>query len=736
MRIDFHHGFAAGAIFEKAYEIVSPLGSGTFGSVYRARQRSTGQDVAIKVLRVHPAEANGDAERMAERFRREMRLCADLYHPNIVRLIDSGTSEAGFLYSVFEYVPGVTLRDLLEAEHTLCLREAVHLMAQVLDALSCAHGRGIVHRDLKPENIMIANTGARRNALVLDFGLGAFTEGRDRTRITATCEMLGTPSYAAPEQLRGEAPAPASDLYSWALVFLESVTGEPAVRGASVHEVILHQLGPEPVVIPSWLRRHRLGRPLEIATRKTVEQREVTAKSLLHALATLEAPELHDVEPTRPLQAPGRERRQLTFVAGRLTLVPLDGRVPDLEAVDELLHAGHTLCAEIAAGAGGQVASLLADRVLLVFGHPRAREDDTKRATRAALRIAAEVERQNVRLAGERQLRIEARFAVHTGLVIVPESSNGTPGDVVGLTPEIAGRLVERAAPGEVLASGEVQRMLGADEARALRPPATSPPVGAARQPARRLRPLRHPRPAHGRDDRRRPRMRRAAHRARRRARSPLGASQAKSRAASCSSPGEPGMGLDLCAAPGGKTTHLAALMGDRGEVVAVERNRQRARALRATAERMRTSSVRVVEADAGAVHDPAGFDRVLLDPPCSGLGTLQSHPDLRWRMTPEAIGELADGQDRLLAAARRALAGRRPRLRRLHHLAAGGAARLPAAPPQRGTRSPAIAGRPSLRTPAGVSEPQPGDIVACPTRPRGSHLLQRTARRGRCACW
>jgi 16S rRNA (cytosine967-C5)-methyltransferase len=113
---------------------------------------------------------------------------------------------------------------------------------------------------------------------------------------------------------------------------------------------------------------------------------------------------------------------------------------------------------------------------------------------------------------------------------------------------------------------------------------------------------------------------------------------------------------LDLCAAPGGKTTHLAALMGDEGEVVAVERHPQRARALRATARRMGAGSVRVVEADARTFSDPAVFDRVLLDPPCSGLGTLQSHPDLRWRMTPEAIVELAAEQDELLAAARRAL--------------------------------------------------------------------------------
>jgi 16S rRNA (cytosine967-C5)-methyltransferase len=113
---------------------------------------------------------------------------------------------------------------------------------------------------------------------------------------------------------------------------------------------------------------------------------------------------------------------------------------------------------------------------------------------------------------------------------------------------------------------------------------------------------------------------------------------------------------LDLCAAPGGKTTHIAALMGGEGEVVAVERHAGRARALQVSAERMRATSVRVVVADAKEFEDPDGFDRVLLDPPCSGLGTLRSHPDLRWRVTPRAIVLLAAEQDALLASARRAL--------------------------------------------------------------------------------
>ncbi|MFP5363890.1 MAG: 16S rRNA (cytosine(967)-C(5))-methyltransferase RsmB [Thermoleophilia bacterium] len=114
---------------------------------------------------------------------------------------------------------------------------------------------------------------------------------------------------------------------------------------------------------------------------------------------------------------------------------------------------------------------------------------------------------------------------------------------------------------------------------------------------------------------------------------------------------------LDLCAAPGGKTTHLAALMGDEGEVVAVERHGRRAQALQRTCERLAAASISVRTGDAAHFSCDRPFDRVLVDPPCSGLGTLQGHPDLRWRMTPAAIAQLATTQAAILAAAVRALA-------------------------------------------------------------------------------
>jgi 16S rRNA (cytosine967-C5)-methyltransferase len=114
---------------------------------------------------------------------------------------------------------------------------------------------------------------------------------------------------------------------------------------------------------------------------------------------------------------------------------------------------------------------------------------------------------------------------------------------------------------------------------------------------------------------------------------------------------------LDLCAAPGGKTTHLAALMGGRGEVVAVERNERRASDLERAVRRLRATNVRVEVADAAAVRgEPKQFDRVLVDPPCSGLGTLQARADLRWRVTPEAVEQMSRTQARILAAGAEAL--------------------------------------------------------------------------------
>jgi serine/threonine protein kinase len=165
----------------------------------------------------------------------------------------------------------------------------------VLDALASAHARGVVHRDLKPENIMVTRTGLRRNATVLDFGLGGFSAGAlaaDTSRLTGSRELIGTPSYAAPEQLRGEPPSPRSDLYSWGLILLECLTGEVATLGRAPYETLMKQLGPAPVPIPAWLGEQQLGGLLRAVTAKEPAARDMSEQALLEALESLSVPHL------------------------------------------------------------------------------------------------------------------------------------------------------------------------------------------------------------------------------------------------------------------------------------------------------------------------------------------------------------------------------------------------------------------------------------------------------------
>jgi class 3 adenylate cyclase len=207
----------------------------------------------------------------------------------------------------------------------------------------------------------------------------------------------------------------------------------------------------------------KLGRLLEIVTAKRVEKRDITIAGLLEGLGTIQASLGSPAPATASEQRFEGERRQLTVVSCRLSVAPLEPRALDPEEVDETLHTQHALYAQLAARAGGRMAGELADRVLLVFGYPRAREDDARRAVRTALQVASEAGRAGARLAGERGLRLEARIGVHTGIVVVRDVGRPAeegPYDLVGLTPQVAARLDERAAPGEVLVSGETYRLL------------------------------------------------------------------------------------------------------------------------------------------------------------------------------------------------------------------------------------------------------------------------------------
>src|SRR5262245_23522864 len=273
------------------YEVVSTLGFGSFGTVYQARQIRTGQLVAVKVL--HPAALENTRTQRVARFRREMAICARLHHPNIVRFIDSGVYETGEPYAVFEFLPDKSLDQILTEHGPLVPAEARHLMLQVLDGLACAHEQGVVHRDIKPSNVMIVSSGGRRNAVILDFGIGSFRDD-DQPKLTATGDWLGSASYSAPEQIGGHPPTPRSDLYSWGLMFVECLTGEPVMRGFTVATTLWQHLSSESVPVPPEIRETALGRLLDRVLIKDVERRTATAPELIRAL---EACNLDDLVP-------------------------------------------------------------------------------------------------------------------------------------------------------------------------------------------------------------------------------------------------------------------------------------------------------------------------------------------------------------------------------------------------------------------------------------------------------
>jgi len=216
------------------YEIISPLGAGGMGEVYRARDAKLNRDVAIKVL---PELLAKDPAALA-RFEREAHAVAALSHPNILAIFDFGT-QGGSTYAVTELLEGSTLRMRL-ADGALPVRKAVDFGVHIVRGIAAAHERGIVHRDLKPENIFITNDGVVK---ILDFGLAKAagrdetqgSEGAGATRIAETTPgtVLGTVGYMSPEQVRGLALDHRTDIFSFGTVFYEMLTGRRAFRGDS-----------------------------------------------------------------------------------------------------------------------------------------------------------------------------------------------------------------------------------------------------------------------------------------------------------------------------------------------------------------------------------------------------------------------------------------------------------------------------------------------------------------------
>lgn len=207
--------------------------------MYRARDLRHDRPVAVKVLKPHLSATLG-----AGRFLREIAVTAQLDHPHILPLLDSGEAE-GLLYYVMPYVEGESLRDRLDREKQLSLDDALRIVRKIADALSYAHGRGIVHRDIKPNNILLSGGHAR----VADFGIArAVKAAGGESSLTETGLVIGTPTYMSPEQASGDRDVDArTDVYSLGCVLYEMLSGQPPYTGVSAEAVMARKLhGPLP----------------------------------------------------------------------------------------------------------------------------------------------------------------------------------------------------------------------------------------------------------------------------------------------------------------------------------------------------------------------------------------------------------------------------------------------------------------------------------------------------------
>ena len=281
------------------YRIEREIGSGGMATVYLARDLKHDRDVAVKVLRPELAAVLG-----SKRFLTEIRISAQLDHPHILTLIDSGTAE-GFLYYVMPFVRGESLRERLKREQQLALDDALDITRQITSALDYAHRQGIVHRDIKPENILLHEG----EAVLADFGIAVAVKEAGGNRLTESGVSLGTPQYMSPEQATGDRPLDArSDVYSVAAVLYEMLAGEPPHTGASVQAVIAKLLTERPTRLR--VIRDTVPEGIDAAVAKALAKlpadRFASAGDFARALTTPGVP--------RRLSAPSR--RWVPFVIG------------------------------------------------------------------------------------------------------------------------------------------------------------------------------------------------------------------------------------------------------------------------------------------------------------------------------------------------------------------------------------------------------------------------------------
>ncbi|MEO8140068.1 MAG: protein kinase, partial [Gemmatimonadota bacterium] len=289
------------------YQLERELGHGGMATVYLAHDLKHDRKVAVKVLRPELAAVIG-----AERFLAEIKTTANLQHPHILGLFDSGQVD-GTVFYVMPFVDGESLRDRLTREKQLPIEDAVRISREVADALQYAHAQGVIHRDIKPENILLHGG----HALVADFGIALAAATTAGTRMTETGMSLGTPTYMSPEQAMGERNLDArTDIYALGCVTYEALVGEPPFTGPTAQAIVAKVMTATPESLTT-LRRTvppAVARAVHRAIEKLPADRFPTAAAFGAALSGEGGTHSWPAEPVAQRAAPGR-RWPLALVA-------------------------------------------------------------------------------------------------------------------------------------------------------------------------------------------------------------------------------------------------------------------------------------------------------------------------------------------------------------------------------------------------------------------------------------
>jgi serine/threonine protein kinase len=308
--------FLPGQMIGGKYKVLSVLGSGGIGTVYKVEQIFLGQQFALKTL-----NSSNATDQMIRRFQLEARTASLLNHPNLVKVHDFGILDTQEPYLVMDFVDGITLSAFLKSNGLMSLEQLVACFAQVCLGLAYAHENGIVHRDIKPSNIMISRTipfGAEGFAKIVDFGIAklVYSEDGNYQALTTTGEIFGSPLYMSPEQCSGAAVDQRADVYSLGCVLFECMTGTtPFVGQSALNTMLLHQSERVPT-----LKEASLGKDFPPELELLVEKMLAKAPSDRYQNLGIVANDLAQISKGAPVLGLDQTKRKTAKASKTITL--------------------------------------------------------------------------------------------------------------------------------------------------------------------------------------------------------------------------------------------------------------------------------------------------------------------------------------------------------------------------------------------------------------------------------